>query len=515
MSEKNEKDLGLGDTHAIDTKSVDVEGPAPVKRGKAWMYKSPKIGPITLPHYASPWSQLVLVSFVCFLCPGMFNAVNGLGAGGSMDPSHVNMANTALNSTFAVVGFCAGTIANWLGLRITLCFGGIGYFLYVAALFSYEKNGNVGFVVFAGALLGCCAGCLWTAQGAIMMGYPDERQKGKFISVFWIIFNLGAVIGSLVPLGYNIQNKKNEVNDGTYVAFMILMIVGFVLTMGLVDVKNVRRADGSHVITMKNPSLISELKGLFQVLKTDTYIILLFPMFWSSNWFTTYQFNAVNLAMFTIRTRSLNNVLYWAFQMVGASVFGYLLDFKSIRRSIRARIGLGVLFLITMGVWAGGYVFQRGYTRAWVKSMDDAATAADTTSSHRMDWDEGRYIGPMFLYIAYGFYDAAFQTCAYWFMGSLTNSSRKLANFAGFYKGIQSAGAAVTWALDLNNIEYMPFFASNWALLSGSLLIAAPVVFMKIKDNVDVEEDLKFSDETLEDVIPAEMIEQRQASIAH
>jgi hypothetical protein len=30
-------------------------------------------------------------------------------------------------------------------------------------------------------------------------------------------------------------------------------------------------------------------------------------------------------------------------------------------------------------------------------------------------------------------------------MGSLTNNSRKLANFAGFYKGIQSAGAAVTW----------------------------------------------------------------------
>jgi hypothetical protein len=31
------------------------------------------------------------------------------------------------------------------------------------------------------------------------------------------------------------------------------------------------------------------------------------------------------------------------------------------------------------------------------------------------------------------------------FMGSLTNNSRKLANFAGFYKGIQSAGAAITW----------------------------------------------------------------------
>ena len=43
-------------------------------------------------------------------------------------------------------------------------------------------------------------------------------------------------------------------------------------------------------------------------------------------------------------------------------------------------------------------------------------------------------------------------------------------------------------------------FASNWALLAGSLLIAAPVILTKIKDTVPIEEDLKFSDETLEDV---------------
>jgi hypothetical protein len=37
---------------------------------KGWKYKSLKLGPVTLPCYASPESQLILVSFVCFLCPG-------------------------------------------------------------------------------------------------------------------------------------------------------------------------------------------------------------------------------------------------------------------------------------------------------------------------------------------------------------------------------------------------------------------------------------------------------------
>lgn len=37
---------------------------------KGWRYKQLKIGPFKLPWYASPQVQLVLVAFVCFLCPG-------------------------------------------------------------------------------------------------------------------------------------------------------------------------------------------------------------------------------------------------------------------------------------------------------------------------------------------------------------------------------------------------------------------------------------------------------------
>ena len=36
-----------------------------------WKYKARKLGPITFPYYASPKAQLLLVAFVCFLCPGM------------------------------------------------------------------------------------------------------------------------------------------------------------------------------------------------------------------------------------------------------------------------------------------------------------------------------------------------------------------------------------------------------------------------------------------------------------
>ena len=53
----------------------------------------------------------------------------------------------------------------------------------------------------------------------------------------------------------------------------------------------------------------------------------------------------------------------------------------------------------------------------------------------------------------------------------------------------------------------MNLFASCWALLAGSLLVAAPVMLIKIKDTVPVEEDIKFTDETVDDVIGHKKVE--------
>jgi hypothetical protein len=91
-------------------------------------------------------------------------------------------------------------------------------------------------------------------------------------------------------------------------------------------------------------------------------------------------------------------------------------------------------------------------------------------------------------------------------MGSLTNNGRKLANFAGFYKGIQSAGGAITWSLDDHGIAYMTMFASNWGLLVGSLVCALPVILWKVKDTVPIEQDVRFTDETVEDVAPKAIV---------
>jgi hypothetical protein len=60
------------------------------------------------------------------------------------------------------------------------------------------------------------------------------------------------------------------------------------------------------------------------------------------------------------------------------------------------------MFLLSFAVWGGGYAFQKMYT--WEGTIG---------SNLQYDWTLEGFVGPMFLYISYGFYDVAWQTCVY------------------------------------------------------------------------------------------------------
>lgn len=183
------------------------------------------------------------------------------------------------------------------------------------------------------------------------------------------------------------------------------MFFGACLALLLCDAKKVIRRDGSRVIVMKNPTWKTELYGLYDTLKNEPFVVLLFPMFWSSNWFYTYQGNAINVAYFNTRTRALNSFLYWFAQIAAATVIGPLLDMTYFRRSVRARGAWVILFVLTMVIWGGGWAWQKNYTRETVDVKK---------GFEHWDWTHSGYAGPMFLYFFYGFYDAVWQGVIYW-----------------------------------------------------------------------------------------------------
>lgn len=433
-----------------------------------------KFGPISIPNYHSPMAQILVVSFVSFLCPGMYNALTGLGGGGQVVPTTQDNASVALYATFAVFAFCSGTICNYLGVAVTLAVGGFGYFLYAAAFLSYNFNQNSGFVIFAGALTGFCAGCLWCAQGVVCMSYPHEEAKGRAIGIFWAIFNVGAVIGSIIPLGENFHSTTNTVTNGTYIAFMVLMFAGFVLAFFLLPADKIVRNDGSKVENVIHPGLLSDIKGLYRTLIAEPWIIALFPLFWSSNWFLTYQSNDYNAPLFTLRARSLNSLLYFFMQIIIALTFGTLLDVKRWSRKVRAYTGWAAIMILTCAVWGGGTAVLVKTSRGQVFD--------------RIDIYSGDYFVHLLLYMCYGLMDAAYQIYIYWVMGALTNDSRKMAYFAGYYKGIQSAGAAVVWRLDAIMVSYAGIFGSSWGLMVIGLIFTLPVLVLRLRVTEEVSE---------------------------
>ncbi|THG97892.1 hypothetical protein EW026_g4204 [Hermanssonia centrifuga] len=411
-----------------------------------------------------------MLGFVCFMCPGLFNALNGLGAGGQVDSSTSANANSALYATFAVAAFFAGSINNVLGSKLTLLLGSCGYALYIGSYLAVNIHENVsGFVIGAGSVLGVCAGLLWTAQGSLMLAYPTESQKGMFIAIFWSIFNLGGVVGASVSLGQNFHST---------IGFVILTGIGVLIPLLMVDPHKVIRSDGTRVTTPRHPSWKTEFWGLWVALRTDPYIILLFPMFFASNWFYTWQFNDFNGAIFNIRARSLNNLVYWLAQIIGSVSIGFLLDQHRLSRRLRAFSAWCVLLVMVFVVHVWAYFYQKNYTREQIHSK----------GFHEIDIYDSEYTGRVMLFIFCGLLDAMWQTTAYWMMGAMSNDPAKLAHFTGFYKSIQSAGAAGIWRGDAVGLPYMNIFISTWVLLVAGLVFALPMIHMRVQETSEDDE---------------------------
>ncbi|BDD63660.1 hypothetical protein MPDQ_003250 [Monascus purpureus] len=430
--------------------------------------------------YTNSWTQILITSFIFFCCPGMYNALSGLGGSGQLDSSVAANANVALlSATAGTALFVVGPIFKRVGPTVCLLIGGWSYGLYSGSLLSYNHNQKSGFVIASGAILGVGASFLWVAQGAIMTTYVPESQKGRAIAVFWIIFNFGGGIGSLASFGINFHSKKATVSDSTYIALMVIMLFGWVLSIFICSPSKVRVSGGRYKIEEEKGENWREVALRAVRTLSDWRVLCMIPMFFSANVFYSYQQNEVNGMTFNIRSRSLNGALYWFAQMLGGLIMGVLLDLPMLTRRWRAIVGWVFLFVTGFAIWGGGYAFQRWSTRRQEHGL-----------KQDVDYTNGSVsTGPIFLYIFYGAYDAFWQSFCYWLMGAYSNSPATTAILVGAYKTFQSTGGAMAWRINALKRPAMTQFAMDWGLCMGSLVVALPTVLTILSTNISVEAD--------------------------
>ncbi|KAE9604080.1 hypothetical protein Lal_00002089 [Lupinus albus] len=426
-------------------------------------------------RYNSPFVQVILIGLVCFCCPGMFNALSGMGGGGQVNATASNNSLTALYTFFAIFGILGGGIYNILGPHLTLFAGCSTYVLYSASFLYYNHHQHQAFAIIAGGILGIGAGLLWAAQGAIMTSYPPVNRKGTYISIFWSIFNLGGVIGGLIPfiLNYHSGSGVAAVNDGTYIGFMAFMALGAVLSLSILPASKVVRDDGTRCTNILYSNVVTEFIEILKLFYNWKMLIMV-PAAWSSNFFYTYQFNHVNKTQFTLRTRGFNNAFYWGAQMLGSVGIGYVMDFSFKSRRKRGIVGICVVAVLGSSIWVGAIANQ--IQRNELETLD----FKDSSS---------RYAGPFLLYFTFGLLDAMFQSMVYWVIGALANDSEILSRYAGFYKGIQSAGAAVAWQIDNHSVSPLNQLIVNVVLTTVSYPLMLVLVLRAVKDNDGSDEE--------------------------
>lgn len=180
---------------------------------------------------------------------------------------------------------------------------------------------------------------------------------------------------------HSVYNPDNT----TQIGFLVLTLIGVSIPMSMADPHKMIRTDGTKVTTVTHRSWKVEIYGLYLTLVKDPMILMLFPMFLASNWFytwrkshTTYgtlykielnadlflssEFNDYNGAIFNVRTRSLNDLVYWLSQMFGSIAIGSLLDRKHISRRVRAFSGWSILFGMVFVVHIWAFFYQKYVT---------------------------------------------------------------------------------------------------------------------------------------------------------
>jgi len=73
-------------------------------------------------------------------------------------------------------------------------------------------------------------------------------------------------------------------------------------------------------------------------------------------------------------------------------------------------------------------------------------------------------------------------------MSSITNDPFKLARMAGYYKGIQSAGAAVSFGMDAVKTAYLGEILISWLLTLVALPLCALVLYHVRDTNYEEKE---------------------------
>ncbi|KAJ5536733.1 hypothetical protein N7513_009919 [Penicillium frequentans] len=405
--------------------------------------------------YRTTLFNAFVIGGVGFLAPGLWNAMNSLGAGGAESPFLINAANALVFGLMGILCVFGGPIANRIGMNWTLLLGAVGYPIYSAALYTNNRYGNVWFVLVGAVACGLSAGLFWASEGAVALGYPEPAKRGQYMNI-WLWFRTGGpLVGSAIVLGLNHSagaESKGKVGSETYLIFVALQCLAVPFAIFLTRPENVQRSDGSVVKVVQQESWRAEMIELWKVTRRKD-ILLLLPVFWAA-YFNQYTGN-FETYYFGVRARALIGLVTYLAGLLSSWIISRFLDYQKL--PVKSRIIYSFYYVIVLHIiaWVYGWVVQEQYT----------------ANPPSLDWSNKGYTKGMFVIILWQFSQQALQNWLYYLLSTMTDNISELSRLSGILRGQESFAQAVSYGINTRD-----WYGGRVPLAVNTILLGVAVV---------------------------------------
>ncbi|EFQ94113.1 hypothetical protein PTT_08303 [Pyrenophora teres f. teres 0-1] len=357
----------------------------------------------TVRWYRSTFFNITILGLCNFSAPGIWGAMNSLGAGGAQSPHLVNAGNSLTFCLMVVSCYFSSVIVKYVGIKGALMLGTVGYAPYAAALYTNNRFGTEWFIYLGSSLCGLSAGLFWMAEAAIAIAYPEPWNKGKALG-YWLTYRLaGQILGGAINLGLNAdRDQAGKVTYTVYLVFIALQCIGPVVGWFLNKPDQVERQDGKKVVLRIAKDPWFELK--------ETARLFLW---------------------FSVRARALGSFLSGIIAVICGNLLGAYLDRTTVALRTRARTSFFII-AITQGAW-------------WLWATILVTQFRDSRPTY--DWAShgfGRAFA-VFIFLTVGF--QLNYLFLYFVIGNLAEDEEQVIRYAALLRGTESAWQAVSYGV--------------------------------------------------------------------
>ncbi|KAI1370441.1 MFS general substrate transporter [Hypoxylon crocopeplum] len=423
--------------------------------------------------YRSVFYNATILGLCSFAAPGLWGAMNSLGAGGAQSPYLVNTGNALTFCLMVISCWLTSAIVKYIGITGALFVGTIGYAPYSAGLYLNNRYGVEWLVIVGAAFCGISAGIFWASEAAIAIAYPEPRNRGRMVA-YWLTWTrIGQILGGAVNLGLNAdRNQAGKVSYTVYIIFIALQASGTLVALLLNRPSQVQRSSGTPVQLTIFDNPWQEIRATTRTFFTKKFLFIVLwigQAVYSEAVFFTY-----NALWFSVRARALGSFLSGIVAVICGNLLGVWLDQHHISLKKRSRRAFIVIMTLQGAWWLWLAVNVTEYRR----------------TQPIFDWSDpgfGRAFG-VFIFLVSGF--QLNYNFSYFIISQISTNPQETIRLAALLRGTESAWQAVSYGLNA-----VPIIASvggpyiNFGLWGISILPAWLVIknFGVNSDKTDVE----------------------------